>query len=486
MDCSFGKERYLLIELKQLSFFYENSMNGKGQLRDVDLHVKKGELVILAGKSGCGKTTLTRILNGLCPQFYSGDVKGSYLLDGLDALQIPIHQLGTMVGSVFQDPRSQFFTTNTTDEIALGMENIPLDRIVMSKRIRAICAQMNIEKLLDRRIFTLSSGEKQLIAIASVCAMEPKVIVLDEPSANLDSEAILRLGELLYRLKRAGHTIILSEHRFHYVRDSFDRLVYMEDGAISKVYSRNEALLLTSDEMLEKGLRSFDYPTFHVGGAYSEDKQDTLYVSSISCILNNRKILDDISFSAKGGKILAIAGPNGAGKSTLCRIITGLYQAMGVVYINDKLVKRKLRTKESFFVQQDSDYQLYAPTVLEEFYLGNKKTHDIQEMSLNLLCELGLSDFVGRHPASLSGGQKQRLLLAIAAVSNRSLLVFDEPTSGLDSFNMHITVKLLKRLAGKGHCILLITHDMELIAEVSDSIIYIENGTLQYHRTIQR
>ena len=137
---------------------------------------------------------------------------------------MPIHQLGTMVGSVFQDPRSQFFTTNTTDEIALGMENIPLERAVMQERVKAVCAQMNIDRLLDRRIFPLSSGEKQLVAIASICAMEPKVIVMDEPSANLDSDAMTRLGTLLYRLKEAGHTIILSEHRFHYVRDSLTGL----------------------------------------------------------------------------------------------------------------------------------------------------------------------------------------------------------------------------------------------------------------------
>ena len=228
-----------MIELKNISFSYANSRENS-QLRRIDLAVKKGELVILAGKSGCGKTTLTRVLNGLCPQFYPGNLTGNYLLDGQDALKMPIHQLGTMVGSVFQDPRSQFFTTNTTDEIALGMENIPLERAVMQERVKAVCAQMNIDRLLDRRIFPLSSGEKQLIAIASICAMGSKVIVMDEPSANLDSDAMVRLGTLLYRLKAAGHTIILSEHRFHYVRDSFDRLVFMENGEISAIYGHGE------------------------------------------------------------------------------------------------------------------------------------------------------------------------------------------------------------------------------------------------------
>ena len=447
-----------MIKLKNISFSYANSREGS-QLHRIDLTVKKGELVILAGKSGCGKTTLARVLNG--PQFYPGNLTGSYSLDGQDALKMPIHQLGTMVGSVFQDPRSQFFTTNTTDEIALGMENIPLKRPLMQKRVDAVCAQMNIDRLLDRRIFPLSSGEKQLIAVASICAMEPKVIVMDEPSANLDSDAMTRLGALLYRLKEAGHTIILSEHRFHYVRDSFDRLIFMENGAISAIYSHGEALKLSKDQLASMGLRPFDTPAFQVGGASLSKPDDTLHVSEISCMLDGRQILEEVSFSARSGKILAIAGPNGAGKSTLCRTITGLYRAMGTVQIHGEYLKRKQRTNHSFFVQQDSDYQLYAPTVLDEFWIGQKETPALKETALARLREMGLDVFQNRHPASLSGGQKQRLLLAIAAASSRNLLVFDEPTSGLDGYNMRLTVQLFKQLAKEGKCILLITHDMD-------------------------
>lgn len=475
-----------MIELKNLSFSYENSNEAKGQLSGIDLQVKKGELVILSGRSGCGKTTLTRILNGLCPGFYPGKLAGGYFLDGEDALKMPIHRLGTMVGSVFQDPRSQFFATNTTDEIVLGMENIPLERHIMQERLNAVCKQLNIERLIDRRIFPLSNGEKQLVAIASVCAMAPKVIVLDEPSANLDSEATVRLGALLCRLKMAGHTIILSEHRFHYVRDAFDRLVFMADGAIAVIYEREEALSLTAEQMVSMGLRPFDAPTFRVGGAYRQSQDDILQVSAISCMRGSRQILKAVSLSARRREILAIAGPNGAGKSSLCRVITGLYRAAGTVSLHDELLKRKRRTKASFFVQQDSDYQLYAPTVLDEFFLGRKETAARQAISLSLLSEMGLSDFSDHHPASLSGGQKQRLLLALAAASERRLLVFDEPTSGLDGFNLHTTIQLLKRLAEGGRCILLITHDLELIAEAADSVLYLENGIVRYHRTIQR
>ena len=474
-----------MIELQNISFSYANSRENSA-LRRIDLTVKKGELVILAGKSGCGKTTLTRVLNGLCPQFYPGNLAGSYSLDGQDALKMTIHQLGTMVGSVFQDPRSQFFATNTTDEIALGMENIPLARPVMRKRVEAVCAQMNIGRLLDRRIFHLSSGEKQLIALASICAMEPKVIVMDEPSANLDSDAMARLGALLYRLKAAGHTIILSEHRFHYVRDSFDRLVFMENGTISAVYDHTEALRLKREQLAGMGLRPFEAPAFQVGGAFQSKPEDALQACEISCMFDGRQILEEVSFSARSGKILAIAGPNGAGKSTLCRTITGLCRAMGTVQIDGEYLKRKKRTNHSFFVQQDSDYQLYAPTVLDEFWIGKKESPVLKETALAKLKEMELDAFQNRHPASLSGGQKQRLLLAIAAASSRSLLVFDEPTSGLDGYHMRLTVRFFKQLAKEGKCVLLITHDMDLIAEAADCVLYLEQGNVRYHRNVLR
>ena len=245
-----------MIELKNISFSYANNCENSG-LRRIDLTVKKGELIILAGKSGCGKTTLTRVLNGLCPQFYPGNLTGSYSLDGQERTENAYPSVRYDGGQrIPKTHAASFFTTNTTDEIALGMENIPLERAVMQERVKAVCTQMNIDRLLDRRIFPLSSGEKQLIAIASICAMEPKVIVMDEPSANLDSDAMVRLGTLLYRLKAAGHTIILSEHRFHYVRDSLTGLFFMENGAISAIYDHNEALRLKKRAACRHGAAS--------------------------------------------------------------------------------------------------------------------------------------------------------------------------------------------------------------------------------------
>ena len=264
------------------------------------------------------------------------------------------------------------------------------------------------------------------------------------------------------------------------------RLVFMENGEITSIYSRSEALSLTEAQLAVMGLRPFQPPSFQVGGAFLSKPEDTLQVSKISCMLDGRQILEDVTFSVRSGGILAIAGPNGAGKSTLCRIITGLYRSMGTVQINGEYLKRKRRTKKSFFVQQDADYQLYAPTVVDEFLIGKRASPELRQAILKRLYEMGLETFADRHPASLSGGQKQRLLLALAAESGRKLMVFDEPTSGLDGYNMRLTVKLFRQLSAEGKCLLLITHDMDLIAEAADCVLYIDQGKVRYHRNVLR
>lgn len=475
-----------MIKLKNLSFTYEGSKSEKGQLYNINLTVQKGELIILAGRSGCGKTTLTRIVNGLCPNFYPGTISGEYLLNDEDALKIPIHQLGTMIGSVFQDPRSQFFATNTTDEIVLGMENVPYQREKMKSAFDDLKSQMQLEPLVNRKIFPLSSGEKQQVAIASACAVEPKIIVMDEPSANLDSEAISRLSVLLLRLKQKGHTIILSEHRFHFVKDFFDKMIYLDNGEIVETFDRETALALSDDELNSMGMRNFNVPKLAVGGAFTQKAEHALQVSGISYLKDTKVILDAVSFTVDKGKVLSIAGPNGAGKSSLCRAVTGLYKGMGTVQFDDEFLKRKNRIRRSFFVQQDTDYQLYAPTVLDEFFIGNKETPKRKDEALKWIEKVGLTKHINRHSASLSGGEKQRLLLALAAASGKKLLLFDEPTSGLDGYNMRLTVDLLRELADKGNCVILITHDMDLMCTVSDSVLYLDKSEVIYHRNIIR
>jgi energy-coupling factor transporter ATP-binding protein EcfA2 len=475
----------IVIRLEQISFQYGAENLREGQLKDISLHVKPGEFILLTGKSGCGKTTLTRVINGLCPQFYPGILTGNYFLNGRNAADIPISELGSLIGSVFQDPRSQFFATNTTDEIVLGMENAGLPRERMIDMFRKTVSQVGVDNLLERPLFPLSSGEKQRIAIAAACAVQPKILVLDEPSANLDSDAILRLSTLLFRLKEAGTTIILSEHRLHYVKDLFDRMIVMEKGRITAEYERGKALCLTEDTLKSMGLRLFQEPTIVPGNRMVPIESAALSANQISVSFDGHKILDEAELCAQNGKILVIMGSNGAGKSSLCRVITGLYkQQVGQVSINGKTAKRKRRTLSTFFVQQDTDYQLYAATVEDEFRVGKRRKDITQAQIESFLNDVGLYDVLERHPLSLSGGQKQRLLLALSAASGKSILVLDEPTSGLDGENMRITAGLLKKIAAQGKSVILITHDLELLNEAADSLVYMDNGKVLYHKAL--
>ena len=476
-----------MIELSGLTYSYPASASGAPQLADIDLRIEQGECVILTGGSGCGKTTLTRVLNGLAPQFFGGEATGRYLLDGRDALSVPIHELGTLAASVFQDPRSQFFATNTTDEVVLGMENVPLAREEMEARLVEQRTLLGIERLLDRRIFGLSSGEKQRIAIASAAVMRPKVLVLDEPSANLDAEGMAHLSTLLARLKARGATIVLSEHRFHYARDFFDRMVVLEDGRIVEDLGRSEALALEREGCAARGLRSFDDPRLETGAAIAENAQAALHAKALTCAGGTSLVLDEVSFSAEAGRVCAILGENGAGKSTICRAITGIMRgSSGSVAFAGEPLSRKKRIRRSFFVQQDADYQLYAASVADEFMVGRKASEERARQASAALAEVGLAGLEARHPLSLSGGQKQRLLLALAVASGREVLVFDEPTSGLDARNMALTAKLLRGLASQGSCVLLITHDRDLISAAADDLLYLAKGKTVYRKRVVR
>lgn len=476
-----------MIQLEHLSFRYGMDHQQESQMKDISLHVKPSEFILLTGKSGCGKTTLTRVINGLCPQFYSGTLTGTYFLGGRDAANIPISELGTMIGSVFQDPRSQFFATNTTDEIVLGMENAAISRDKMTCRLRETAAQVGVESLLERPLFPFSSGEKQRVAIAAACAVQPRILVLDEPSANLDSDAIARLSRLLFRLKEVGTTIILSEHRLHYVKDFFDRMIVMENGSIMAEYDRDQALRLTQPELKGMGLRLFHEPSVTPGARIKEAESACLRAHQIGISFDGQKVLDEVGFCAEKGQILAIMGSNGAGKSSVCRVITGLYkQQVGQVLINEKAAKRKHRTRSTFFVQQDTEYQLYAATVEDEFHIGKRRKDMTKAEIEGYLQDVGLDHVLERHPLSLSGGQKQRLLLALAVASGRDILVLDEPTSGLDGDNMRVTASLIKRIASQGKTIILITHDLELLNEAADSLLYMNKGRVAYHKSLRK
>lgn len=235
-----------MIEIRELSFKYKGGANYS--LKDINLIVKKGECILLCGRSGCGKSTLLKLMNGIIPEFYDGDISGSVMVNGMNTFTTPIYKLSKNVGSVFQNPKTQFYTTNTTDEIAFGLENYGIEREVINKRIEEVEKELHLENLMNKNIFNLSGGEKQKIAIASIYALNPEIFILDEPSSSLDIKSMKELSLTIKKLKSLGKTIIIAEHRLWYLKDIADRAIYLEDGKIIREYSMDEIENLSEDD----------------------------------------------------------------------------------------------------------------------------------------------------------------------------------------------------------------------------------------------
>ena len=467
--------------LKNVSFRYANG--DAGALNALDLTVRQGECVLLCGSSGCGKTTVTRLLNGLIPHYYEGTLDGEVSVFGKNIRETQIEDLAGIVGSVFQNPRSQFFCVDTTAEIAFGCENMGLPEMEIQRRIDSTIAEMHIQKLLCRSIFNLSGGEKQKIACAGVAAMMPELIVLDEPTSNLDLDAIDELREIICKWKMQGKTIIIAEHRLGWLRDLCDRVLFMENGSISAEFTGEAFFSLQTGKLNSMGLRAIK-----TANNYLESKTgmteikafDSTSVITLENFVYSYGKQDAIKFpklDIPKGAVIAVVGHNGAGKSTFTKCLCGLQKRFkGTVKINGKTYRPKDMMRLSYMVMQDVNHQLFAETVLEEVMLGADDSE--QQNALDILEKLNIAEYKERHPMSLSGGQKQRVAIASALMAGKKLLVFDEPTSGLDFRSMECTAELLRSL-DKEITVLIVTHDMELIDHCCTHILHIENGRLE-------
>lgn len=474
-----------MIEIQNVNFKYGGGRDEAG-LRNLTLTVPNGEVLLVCGSSGCGKSTLTRLINGLIPHFYDGELSGSVTVNGLNIAESPLYDTAKIVGSVFQNPRSQFFNVDTTSELAFSCENMGMSESEVRSRMERAIAEMNLRPLLDRSIFELSGGEKQRIACGSVSTLSPAVTVLDEPTSNLDFSGIESLRGIIKLWKSQGRTVIIAEHRLHFLKGLADRVIYMDSGEITEQFTGAEFFAKPAEFFEEHGLRTpeisrifaREFPPHKPTGTFTLRNFGYSYKSGISAMnIPNAKL--------PTGSVIAVIGSNGAGKTTFMRSFCGLLKKdRGTLELDGKPLNSRKRIKRCYLVMQDVNHQLFTESVLDEVLLSmeNEDTAAAEE----ILRSLDLSELKELHPMSLSGGQKQRVAIASALASEREFIVFDEPTSGLDAAHIQQVAECILALKNHGRNVMIVTHDPEFISHCCDYVVRIEHGGILEQYALSR
>lgn len=444
-----------MLEFKDVSFTYKNSNNKV--LDRVNFKINKGECILLTGVSGSGKSTLIHLMNGLIPTLYEGQLEGEILFKNKDLKDIESYDISKNIGYVSQDPRGHFFTTNTTSELVFSMENYGIPLNEMKKKYSELVNLLELEKLVDKNIIYISSGERQKIAIGCSLSLEPEIIILDEPSSNLDFHMTKKLKQLIEKLKTKGYTIIIAEHRMYYIQDLIDRVLVINNG---KVIEKTISDLESNNEI---PLRSLDIFNLELENISCKNKELLMEINNITY----KNILSNITTTVYKGDVIGLIGKNGVGKTTLLRLLSNIMKPN-----KGKIVGKVV----PFLVMQDMDYQFFTESVESEMKFGSAD-NDLEKIN-SLLMKLGLTEFKDKIPFELSGGQKQRLLIAISALANVNLLMFDEPTSGLDYVNMTKVSGILKDLS-KNSALIVATHDIEFLYKTCNRVVYLDDKVIK-------
>ncbi len=440
---------------------------------DISFTVARGEAVVCTGASGSGKSTLIRLINGLCPHFHKGALQGGLRVGGKETCKSSVKALSSFVGTMFQDPESQFFALRAADELKFALEcrGLSLEKIETATTREA--EKFNITHLMNNMIFDLSQGEKQKLALAGIMCVSPKIIILDEPSANLDPDATRELAAHLLALKQQGITLFIVDHRLYWLKNLVDKVLVLDQGRLVDKGSFN--ILDAPDHRPDLGLRKTHVtepclPEAKTCSTPGADAGNRITVENLTFGYKKKpRLFTNVSFDLPRGRVIAITGANGTGKTTLARLLTGLLPLKtGTIRINGNRLWPKDLLARGSIVLQNTDHQLHMKTVQQELTVAARHNPHGDTAVPETLSRFGLDAFASRHPQSLSGGQKQRLVIAAALVKDPDILILDEPTSGLDGTNMKIIAHVMKEMARKGTCVLVITHDIELMDMACD------------------
>ena len=466
------------LAIRGVSYSYPG---GRQVLDDVDMDVTPGALTLVCGASGSGKSTVLRLLNGLIPNFHEGELSGRVLIDDEDVSSAPIERSGLRTATVFQNPASQFFTTTVADELAFAPQNYRVEAGEIRRRRAGALEELGIGDLADRDLRTLSGGQVQKVACAQALAQRTPVILLDEPTSNLDPRAIDDVRATIGRLKAAGRTLVVAEHRIYFLRGLVDEVVIMGRGRVVHRMAGEELWRIGEARRKELGLRALERPRLAVRpaglaaiaggpggrpgaddaaedavGNAAGDGADGLLIENLQVERSGRLVLDIPRLFFPAGAVTGVVGANGVGKTTLARAVCRLQRARRGARMS--LGGRELRSGRAFLVMQDVHRQLFTESVS-------------QEASAPQLERLDLAALADRHPLSLSGGQKQRLVIATAIDQDARVLILDEPTSGVDHRHLVAIAAELRDLAREGRVVIVISHDVEFLNECADRVI---------------
>ena len=467
-----------MVTFNNVSFAYSNEEQKVATLSNINLTIEPGECVVLCGDSGCGKTSMIRLINGLIPSYYEGELQGEVTLNNNPIQGMELYEIAGKVGSVFQNPKSQFFSAEVESELAFVCENLGFHHEEIEQRTKKAIEDFKINHLIDKKVSVLSGGEKQKIACACVTTPNPEIYVFDEPSSNLDSNGISMLRECLLELEKKKKTIVIAEHRLYYLTNIATKYVYMKQGEISQIFTREEFLALDSDERKKMGLRCTNLEEIEIPVLKDSVNNESLKLKNFTYSFEKKEglALNIPELVFPRNKITAIVGNNGSGKSTFANCLSGIYKNKGLLEYDNTTENYKKRLSSIFLVMQDSNHQLFTDSVLDEVLISLPVENE--DIARKILDKMDLLDFETRHPISLSGGQKQRTAIATAIASDREIIIFDEPTSGLDYKNMKNVSEQLKNLQKSGKTIIVITHDLELIYDCAEYVVELENAEL--------
>ncbi len=482
--------------VENLSFRYRDRQGAA--IHDISFSANAGEILLIAGASGCGKTTLIRAINGLIPRSYKGEMSGHVLVHGEDTAGWKLSQISQKIGTVLQDPERQILGTKVLNEVAFGLENLGLPREEIYQRVDESLAHLKITHLRDRDTFLLSGGEKQKVALAGVLAMRPSILLLDEPLASLDPASAGETLDAVRVLADEGMTVLMVEHRVEDVlRIHPERVMYMSESEIrylgevsglSKVVNYREVKLPAKD-ILRRARR--DPPTAEINvlpgaaGQRSEKEALVRFENVAFGYESDVQVLHGINLEIKRGDVIALLGPNGSGKTTLVKHAIGLLKPKsGRVLVNGKDTRESSVAEIAStlgYVFQSPSHMLFAPTVREELAFGptNLKhpKEEIEKEVKEALRIVNLSDFEQDPPLALSFGQQKRVSIAAILAMRSRILVMDEPTAGQDYQNYMNFMDAILQMPGF-EAVIFITHDVDLAVIYANRVLLVADGRL--------